>query len=74
MKHVNTDSHTRVWLHLKNPKTFATLELKPGEAVNLPFTVDDPYLKPMQPPAKQEHTSHRKRPVKGRKSTTEGAG
>ncbi len=55
MKYVNTDSLERVWPNLSNPATGTTLELKPGEVVdldpkNLPEDFEDAFLKPVASP------------------------
>lgn len=48
MKYVNTDWQSRVWLHLQTPDG-QTLELAPGETVELADRIEDPYLKPAKP-------------------------
>lgn len=50
MRFVNTAVHARVWTHLVNAETGATLELAPGaEAeVDVQDGFTDPYLRPVQ--------------------------
>lgn len=48
MKYANTDAETRRWLTLQHPDGH-TLELAPGETVELKEEIDDPYLKPVKP-------------------------
>lgn len=52
MRYVNSDIHARVWTHLTNPETGATLELAPGESVDLDEEVADPYLQLVAAPKK----------------------
>lgn len=52
MKHVNTDVHRRRWITLQGPDG-RTLELDPGQVVDLPEPIDDPYLKPVESTARR---------------------
>lgn len=46
----NTDTSTRVWPSLEDPATHRTLQLAPGESVDLdiPVTPEIPYLTPVK--------------------------
>jgi hypothetical protein len=51
-KFVNKSFETRMWLGLKDPATGTTLQLRPGESVDLELDADfhDRYLVPMANP------------------------
>lgn len=63
MRYRNADEHSRVFNHLTNPDTGATLELAPGEEVDLPDEIEDAHLVPVAntPPALEPE-----KPKKGR--------
>jgi hypothetical protein len=67
---VNIDTHTRIWASISVPETGATLELAPGEQVDLdlPKSFDDPYLKLEQPSA---HIKVQPRKSQGAKESTQ---
>ncbi len=44
MRYRNSDVYHRVFPHLRNPATGATLELGPGEEVELPVEIHDTVL------------------------------
>lgn len=46
----NADSQTRVWPHLRHPETQRSLELAPGEEVELDHDPKDPFLAPTRQP------------------------
>jgi hypothetical protein len=65
MEFINTDpDYTRFW-DIRHPETLATLELAPGESVELdpatlPVDFNDPYLKPVDPEAFEELVAERR--------------
>lgn len=55
----NTGTSTRIWPRLTNPASATTLELAPGERVELSLdpTFDDPWLRPVHKTKREANKS-----------------